>query len=65
MYMNKQLIINFCINLIALILVKITLYFLGYGEVLFDGLSLMLILILAIVFTYILDYRKTKRMESK
>lgn len=63
--MNKQLIINFCINLIALILVKITLYFLGYGEVLFDGLSLMLILILAIVFTYILDYRKTKRMESK
>lgn len=63
--MNKQLIINFCINLLALILVKITLYLLGYVEVSFDGLSITIIIALAIIFTFILDYRKTNKLESK
>jgi len=65
MNINKELILNFCINLVALILVKVTLYFLDYGETLFDGLSIMIIIAIAVLFTYLLDYRKSQKTKSE
>jgi len=63
--MKKQLIIDFFINLIALVLVKVTLYFLGYGEVLFDFLTITVLIVLAAFFTYVLDYRRIKKSHSE
>ncbi len=60
MNITKKFIINFCVNLVALILVKITLLFLNKDVIPSYKISIMLIIGLALLATIILDRDKKK-----